>query len=121
MIQQDEKRLFNALPTEFGRPDYIQAARSLKINERTAEGYVAKFCGKMGLVERLGYGKYRKSKNVLNEPVKKKNEQKKMGDFPMTPREMIAALYGLGYRIENNQLVCYQKITVNVKDIIKGQ
>ena len=56
----DEKRRFNALPTEFGRPDYIQAARSLKINERTAEGYVAKFCGKMGLVERLGYGKYRK-------------------------------------------------------------
>lgn len=56
----DEKRLYNALPTEFGRPDYIKAARELKINERTAEGYVSKFCGKMGLVERLGYGKYRK-------------------------------------------------------------
>lgn len=56
----DEKRLFNALPAEFGRPDYIKAARELKINERTAEGYISKFCGKMGLVERLGYGKYRK-------------------------------------------------------------
>lgn len=56
----DEKRLYNALPAEFGRPDYIKAARELKINERTAEGYVSKFCGKMGLVERLGYGKYRK-------------------------------------------------------------
>lgn len=56
----DEKRLLNALPAEFGRPDYIKAARELKINERTAEGYVSKFCGKMHLVERLGYGKYRK-------------------------------------------------------------
>ena len=56
----DENRLFNALPEEFGRQDYIQVARSLKINERTAEGYVAKFCGKLGLIQRLGYGKYRK-------------------------------------------------------------
>lgn len=121
MIHQDEKRLFDALPVNFRRVDYINAARMLNINQRTAEYYIRKFCKEYVSVERLGYGKYRKSKNVLEEPVKKKNEQKKMGDFPMTPREMIAALYGLGYRIENNQLVCYQKITVNVKDIIKGQ
>lgn len=36
----------------------------------------------------------------------------------MTPREMIKALYNLGYRIENNQLVCYVKQTVKIQDII---
>lgn len=55
-----EKNLFDLLPEDFGRQDYISVAKSLGINERTAEGYVAKFCGKMGLVERQGYGKYRK-------------------------------------------------------------
>lgn len=55
-----ERNLFDALPDDFGRQEYISAAKSLGINERTAEGYVAKFCGKMGLVERQGYGKYHK-------------------------------------------------------------
>ena len=55
-----EKNLFDLLPEDFGRQDYISAAKTLGINERTAEGYVAKFCGKMGLVERQGYGKYHK-------------------------------------------------------------
>ena len=55
-----EQNLFDALPADFGRQDYIAAAKKLGINERTAEGYVAKFCGKMGLVERQGYGKYHK-------------------------------------------------------------
>lgn len=36
----------------------------------------------------------------------------------MSPREMIKKLYDLGYRIENNQLVCYVKQTVQVRDII---
>ena len=36
----------------------------------------------------------------------------------MTPREMIKKLYDLGYRIENNQLVCYQKVFVKVNDIL---
>ena len=36
----------------------------------------------------------------------------------MTPREMIKKLYDLGYRIENNRLVCYVKQSVNLKDII---
>ena len=56
----DEQRLFNALPEEFGRKEYVEAAIALKINPRTAEGYVAKFCGKIGLVEHVGYDKYRK-------------------------------------------------------------
>lgn len=38
----------------------------------------------------------------------------------MTPREMIKKLYNLGYRIENNQLVCYVKQTVKIQDIING-
>ena len=36
----------------------------------------------------------------------------------MSPREMIKALYDMGYRIENNQLVCYVKQTVKMQDII---
>lgn len=55
-----EQSLLDSLPEDFGRQDYIAAAKKLGINERTAEGYVAKFCGKMGLVERQGYGKYHK-------------------------------------------------------------
>lgn len=42
------------------------------------------------------------------EPVKKE----------MTPRDMIKALYDLGYRIEDNHLVCYVKQTVKLQDII---
>lgn len=38
----------------------------------------------------------------------------------MTPREMIKALYDQGYRIENNQLVCYVHTPVNVRDIVNG-
>lgn len=37
----------------------------------------------------------------------------------MTPRDMIKALYDMGYRIENNQLVCYVKQVVKVSDIIR--
>ena len=44
------------------------------------------------------------------EPVKKE----------MTPRDMIKALYDLGYRIEDNHLVCYVKQTVKLQDIIGG-
>ena len=36
----------------------------------------------------------------------------------MTPREMIKKLYDMGYRIEDNQLVCYQKVVVKVNDIL---
>ena len=39
----------------------------------------------------------------------------------LQPREMIKKLYDMGYRIENNQLVCYQKVVVKVNDIINGQ
>lgn len=45
-------------------------------------------------------------------------KQPKLSDF--TPREMIKYLYNLGYRIENNELVCYVKQTVNIKDIISN-
>jgi len=33
---------------------------------------------------------------------------------------MIKHLYNLGYRIENNQLVCYTKNVVKIQDIIHG-
>ena len=38
----------------------------------------------------------------------------------LTPRQMIKKLYDLGYRIENNQLVCYTKNVVKIQDIIHG-
>lgn len=38
----------------------------------------------------------------------------------MTPREMIKALYDMGYRIENNQLVCKVTRVVKIQDIING-
>jgi len=38
----------------------------------------------------------------------------------MSPREMIKRLYDMGYRIEDNQLVCYVKKTVKIQDIIMG-
>ena len=38
----------------------------------------------------------------------------------MSPRQMIKKLYDLGYRIENNQLVCYTKNVVKIQDIIHG-
>lgn len=36
----------------------------------------------------------------------------------LTPREMIKALYDMGYRIENNKLVHYQKHIIELADII---
>lgn len=40
--------------------------------------------------------------------------------FDFTPREIIKHMYNLGYRIEDNKLVCIVKQVVNVKDIING-
>lgn len=60
----------------------------------------------------------------------KENDTKQIGllhtDAPtvklveMSPRQMIKKLYDLGYRIENNQLVCYTKNVVKIQDIIHG-
>ena len=44
--------------------------------------------------------------------------EKTLKDFKA--RDMIKYLYDLGYRIEDNKLVCYVKQAVNVKDIIHG-
>ena len=38
----------------------------------------------------------------------------------LTPREMIKKLYDMGYRIENNQLICIQKVVVKLNDIINN-
>lgn len=38
----------------------------------------------------------------------------------MTPREMIKALYDLGYRIEDNQLVIYQRQVVKIGDVVNN-
>lgn len=49
-------------------------------------------------------------------PVAKK--EKTLKDF--NPRDIIKYMYDLGYRIENNELVCMVKQKVNLKDIING-
>ena len=77
-------------------------------------------------------GRYRddvlETPEVINEVSKELTEpaeetkpvvkEKTLKDF--TAREMIKYLYGLGYRIEDNRLVCYVKQAVNVKDIINA-
>lgn len=53
----------------------------------------------------------------------KKNEPAPVKEktlFDFQPRDMIRHLYNLGYRIEDNKLVCIVKQVVNVKDIING-
>ncbi len=44
--------------------------------------------------------------------------EKTLKDF--APREIIKHLYNLGYRIEDNKLVCIVKQAVNLRDIING-
>lgn len=76
------------------------------------------------LVSRMGWTKKKgglfsdkKSVAALQEQVATPApKEKTLKDF--TAREMIKYLYNLGYRIENNTLVCYVKQAVNVKDII---
>lgn len=51
-------------------------------------------------------------------PVQPQQKEKTLKDFQA--RDMIKYLYDLGYRIEDNKLVCYVKQTVNVKDIINA-
>ena len=38
----------------------------------------------------------------------------------MTYRDMIKALYDAGYRIEDNQVVCYVRQVVKIGDIVNG-
>ena len=59
-----------------------------------------------------------KSEPVIEQKQEVQVKEKTLKDFPA--REMIKYLYNLGYRIEDNKLVCYVKQAVNVKDIING-
>lgn len=63
--------------------------------------------------------------NVLSENSKPKKEEASATTQPvsqpktMSPRDMIKKLYDMGYRIEDNRLVCYVKQTVKLSDIIQ--
>ena len=59
-----------------------------------------------------------KPEPVIEQKQEVQVKEKTLKDF--TAREMIKYLYNLGYRIEDNKLVCYVKQAVNVKDIING-
>lgn len=76
-------------------------------------------------IQRQGWTRGRFNNNAVEPPVQKRTiveqtsvKEKTLKDFPA--REMIKYLYNLGYRIEDNKLVCYVKQAVNVKDIING-
>ena len=45
-------------------------------------------------------------------------KDKTLSDF--NPREIIKHLYNLGYRIEDNKLICIVRQVVNIKDIINA-
>ena len=61
------------------------------------------------------FGKYNVSKEDKKEKVPTVIREKEK----LTPREMIKSLYDLGYRIEDNKLVCYVRQQVNIKDILQ--
>ena len=44
----------------------------------------------------------------------------KLSLYNFQPRDIIKHLYNLGYRIDNNRLVCLVKQPVNLKDIINN-
>lgn len=46
------------------------------------------------------------------------NMEKTLKDFKV--RDIIKYLYDLGYRIEDNRLVCYVKQVVNIKDVLNS-
>ena len=55
---------------------------------------------------------------VEGDKVVPKEERPVLQQNELTPREMIKKLYDMGYRIENNKLVCYVKQVVNIQDVI---
>lgn len=61
--------------------------------------------------EEVAY-KYKRAERKPKEPTIIKEK--------MTYREMIKALYDAGYRIEDNQLVIYQKQVVKLGDIVNN-
>ena len=58
--------------------------------------------------------------DVPNNSVEKKETPATTKPKELTPREMIKKLYDMGYRIENNQLVCIQKVVVKLQDILNN-
>lgn len=76
-------------------------------------------------VQRQGWTKGRFNNDSVEPSIQKQViveqapvNEKTLKDF--SAREMIKYLYSLGYRIEDNKLVCYVKQAVNIKDIING-
>lgn len=55
---------------------------------------------------------------AVKTPVTVPPREKTLRDFD--PRDMIRHLYNMGYRIENNMLVCIVRQKVNIKDILEG-
>ena len=55
---------FQKLPAEFGRADYIAVAKTIGLNERTAEGYIKKACEAGKPIARIIKGRYRKTINT---------------------------------------------------------
>jgi hypothetical protein len=54
------QEILEALPLEFSRHDYLAAAKSLNILDKTAEKHIAKFT-QSGLINHFAHDKYKKS------------------------------------------------------------
>lgn len=56
----------DALPQEFSRKDYINAALAVGLSDRTGENYILRFAQEGKVIERLSQGKYRKISTTKN-------------------------------------------------------
>jgi len=56
-LRDKKEQFLDQLPEKFDRPDYIDLAKSMSIQERTAERYITSFCNK-GLIFREQMGTY---------------------------------------------------------------
>ena len=56
----------DALPVEFSRQDYINAALAVGLSDRTGENYILRFAQEGKVIERLSQGKYRKISKPKN-------------------------------------------------------
>ena len=115
-----KQRTVKEVAEYLGRTEYQIKKKyaRIKAESRKNTGIVVKRGRKPKSVEE--YIKAQKELNVVSVSAPEKKEEI-VSTSTMTPREMIKRLYDLGYRIEDNKIVCYVKQTVNVQDIINNR
>lgn len=95
------------------------------INEGHTASKISELTGRSpGAINTLAYkirrGMMKPSPKKEDKPATQVNEVKPtVNPKEMSPRDMIKKLYDMGYRIEDNHLVCYVKQMVKLSDIIQ--